>query len=109
MKIIAGMGSWIELKYPAYQGRDEIRSTQIPRVERARGDGGKGKHVRLRNGTVINPGGPILFLRSACTQRIAAPASINEWPGRLIGIKAYAGTDRDNAPCGFAASTGAIR
>src|SRR6202171_1575652 len=63
MKIIAGMGSWIELKYPAYQGRDEIGSTQIPRVERTRA----GKRVRLRNGTVINPGGPVLFLRSART------------------------------------------
>src|ERR1700730_18114010 len=48
--------------------------------------------------TAINPGGPILFLRSACTQRIAAPASINEWPGKLIGIKACARADRDNVP-----------
>src|ERR1700675_2118919 len=37
-----------------------------------------------------------------------APVSINEWPGRLTGIKACAKTDRDNAPRGFTASAGAL-
>src|ERR1700716_2692515 len=76
---------WIELRYPAKQGR--VPSTQIPRVERARGDG---EACALAKRYCDKPGRSNLFLRSACTQRIAAPASINEWPGRLIGIKACA-------------------
>src|SRR5258708_5294846 len=105
MKIIAGHGllDRIEISGVPRSRRNTVNTNTSGRADSSR------ERVRLRNGPVINPGGSVLFLRSARTADRRPPLYRSmSGPARLTGIKACARTDRDNAPRGFAASAGAL-